>query len=130
MNICKKIIININELKFNNVINKCPAIKFAVNRIDNDNGRIKILVVSINTINGVNIIGVFKGIKCAIIFLKFVIVDIIIKNNQNGIAKVNENTIWLEDEKIYGNKLIKLLKKINMNNLINKNEIDLKFLFL
>lgn len=52
MNICIKIIININELKFNKVINRWPAIRFAVSRIDNDKGRIKILIVSINVING------------------------------------------------------------------------------
>jgi hypothetical protein len=40
------------ELKFNNVINKCPAIRFAVNRIDKDIGRIKILIVSIIVIRG------------------------------------------------------------------------------
>jgi hypothetical protein len=42
----------INELKFRRVINKCPAIKLAVNRIERDNGRIKILIVSIIVING------------------------------------------------------------------------------
>lgn len=55
-----KVIINIwintkiiiNELKFNNVISKCPAIKFAVNRIDRDSGRIIILIVSIIVISG------------------------------------------------------------------------------
>lgn len=52
------------------------------------------------------------------------------KNNQNGRAKVIENTIWLEDEKIYGNNLIKLLTKININNEININEGDLIFLDL
>jgi hypothetical protein len=36
---------------------------------------------------------VFKGIKCAIIFLVFLQVDKIIKNIQNGRAKVIENTI-------------------------------------
>lgn len=40
------------ELKFNNVISKCPAIKFAVNRIDKDKGRIIILIVSIIVIKG------------------------------------------------------------------------------
>lgn len=45
-------IIIINELKFNRVINKCPAIKLAVSRIDSDRGRIKILIVSIIVING------------------------------------------------------------------------------
>jgi hypothetical protein len=55
--------INIIELQFNRVISKCPAIKFAVNRIDRDIGRMIILVVSINVINGANKIGVLRGIK-------------------------------------------------------------------
>lgn len=45
-------IIIINELKFNKVINRCPAIKFAVSRIERDNGRIIILIVSIIVISG------------------------------------------------------------------------------
>ena len=40
------------ELKFNNVISKCPAIKFAVKRIDSDIGRIIILIDSIIVIKG------------------------------------------------------------------------------
>lgn len=52
INIWINIIIIIIELKFNNVINKCPAIKFAVSRIDNDIGRIIILIVSMIVING------------------------------------------------------------------------------
>lgn len=91
---------NINELKFNNVINKCPAIKFAVNRIESDKGRIIILIVSMIVMNGAKKIGVLIGIRCAIIFLVLLINDIIIKNNQNGKAKLNEKIIWLEDEKI------------------------------
>lgn len=51
MNIWIKIIIIIIELKFSNVIHKCLAIKFAVNWIDKDKGRIKILMVSIKVIN-------------------------------------------------------------------------------
>ncbi|EPZ62151.1 hypothetical protein H477_5671 [[Clostridium] sordellii ATCC 9714] len=47
-----KIIIIISELKFNKVINKCPAIKLAVKRIERDIGRIIILIVSIIVING------------------------------------------------------------------------------
>jgi hypothetical protein len=50
-----------------------------------------------------------------------------IKNIQNGIASVIEKIMWLEDEKIYGNNLIKLFRKINKNNVININEGDLKF---
>jgi len=52
MNIWIIIIIIINELKFNSVISKWPAIRFAVSRIDNDKGRIIILIVSIIVING------------------------------------------------------------------------------
>lgn len=52
MNIWMKIIIIISELKFNKVINKWPAIKLAVNRIDSDIGRIIILIVSIIVISG------------------------------------------------------------------------------
>lgn len=66
-----KIIINIwiikikiiIEFQFIKVINRCPAIKFAVNRIDKDNGRIRILISSIKAISGAKKIGVFNGIK-------------------------------------------------------------------
>lgn len=102
----------------------------AVSRIEREIGRIKILAVSIIVINGVNNKGVLIGIKCAIIFLKLLIIDIKIKNIQNGKAKVIEKIIWLEDEKIYGNRLIKLLKKININKLINIKDGDLVLFFL
>jgi len=59
--------------------------------------------------------------------LVFLIIDIIIKNNQKGIAIDIEKIIWLEDEKIYGNNLIKLFNKMNINNEININEGDLIF---
>jgi len=54
----------------------------------------------------------------------------IIKKNQNGKAKVIENTICLDDEKIYGNKLKKLFNKINIKSEINKNAGDLVFFIL
>jgi hypothetical protein len=63
-------------------------------------------------------------------FLVFLQVDKIIKNIQNGRAKVIENTIWLDDEKIYGNSLKKLLSKINIKSEINKNVGDLVFFIL
>jgi len=63
-------------------------------------------------------------------FLKFLYIDMMIKNNQNGIAKVNEKIICLEDEKIYGKSLNKLLNKININKLINIIEGDFRGLFL
>lgn len=88
------------ELKFKSVIKRWPAIKLAVRRIESDNGRIKILIVSISVINGAKQIGVLIGIKWAIIFFVFLQVEKMILNNQNGNARVIENTIWLEEEKI------------------------------
>lgn len=130
MNICINKIIIIIELKFIKVINKCPAIILAVNRIDREIGRINILIVSIIVIKGVNKIGVLRGIRWAIIIFEFLYIDIIIKNIQNGKAKVKEKIICLEDEKIYGNKLKKLFKKINVNSAININDGDLVLFFL
>jgi len=57
----------------------------------------------------------------------FLYLDIIIKNIQNGIASVIEKIIWLDVEKIYGNNLIKLFKKININNVMNIKDGDLIF---
>ena len=42
----------------NKVSNKCPAIIFAANRTASVPGRIKFLIVSINTINGMRTTGV------------------------------------------------------------------------
>lgn len=53
-----------------------------------------------------------------------------IKKNQNGKASVIENTMWLDDEKMYGNKLIKLFNKINIKSEMNKNAGDLVFFIL
>jgi hypothetical protein len=45
------------------VINKCPAIIFAVNRTAKVPGRITFLIVSIHTINGIKTPGVPWGTK-------------------------------------------------------------------
>jgi len=47
------------------VISKCPAIILAVRRMANVAGRIKFLVVSIKTINGIRAGGVLWGIRWA-----------------------------------------------------------------
>jgi len=44
--------------------NRCPAIIFAVNRIDKVNGRMISLIDSIITINGIKINGVPWGVRC------------------------------------------------------------------
>lgn len=89
--------------------NRCPAIIFAVNRIDNVIGRIIKLINSIITINGIKIGGVFDGVKWVnILFVKFIHPKIIILNQ---ILKENDkqNLICLDDVKIYGKRPIKLL---------------------
>jgi len=48
-----------------NVNNKCPAIMFAVNRTANVPGRIRLLIVSMMTINGISIVGVPWGTRCS-----------------------------------------------------------------
>jgi hypothetical protein len=54
----------------NKVISRCPAIILAANRTAKVPGRIILLIISISTMKGINIIGVLFGTKCAIINLK------------------------------------------------------------
>ena len=62
---------------------KCPAIMFAVKRIASVPGRIKLLIVSMITINGINMVGVPCGTKCSNICLVFLIHP----NNRNLIHR-------------------------------------------
>jgi len=47
------------------VSNRCPAIMFAVSRTANVPGRIRLLIVSIITMNGISIVGVPCGTRCS-----------------------------------------------------------------
>jgi len=47
------------------VSSKCPAIIFAVKRTASVPGRIRLLIVSIITINGINMVGVPWGTRCS-----------------------------------------------------------------
>jgi len=47
------------------VINRCPATMFAISRTDRVIGRIKFLIDSIKTINGIRAPGVPEGTMCA-----------------------------------------------------------------
>lgn len=84
----------------NNAINKCPAIRLALSRTASAIGRIKLLVNSINTIKGINIVGVPEGTKCAnIVLFKF--------NQRNNIMDVQigkdnakEKDRWAEQQKV------------------------------
>ena len=49
----------------NRVNNKCPAIMFAVKRTASVPGRIRFLIVSIMTINIINMVGVPWGTRCS-----------------------------------------------------------------
>lgn len=64
-------------------INKCPAIKLAVNRTHNVMGRIIFLTSSISTINIINAEGVPWGTRCVNIWFVFFVHPNIISPNQN-----------------------------------------------
>jgi hypothetical protein len=55
------------------VSNKCPAVMFAVKRTASVPGRIRLLIVSIITINGISIVVVPWGTKCSNMWLVFLI---------------------------------------------------------
>lgn len=108
----------------NRVNNKWPAIILAVKRIASVHGRIKFLIVSINTINGIR----KEGVPWGIIWLNiwFILLNHRNINNENhigndiDIAKIK----CLELVKIYGNNPIKLLIKINKNIEIKYNRFN------
>lgn len=78
----------------NNVISKCPAIMFAVNRTAKDPGRIKFLMDSINTIKGIRIEGVPIGTKWVNILFVLLIHPNIIRDIQIDKANVRDTTKW------------------------------------
>lgn len=102
---------------------------FALNRTANVPGRIMLLIVSIQTINGINILGVPWGTKWVNIWAELLIHP----NNMNLIHSGIDNTKVIDKclvvEKIYGNSLIEFLNKISKNNEINKSIFFLSFIF-
>lgn len=96
----------------NSVISKCPAIMFAINRTARVKGRIILLIVSINTINGIKVVGVLWGVKCANIYVVWLIHPNNIKDAQNGSAKDIVIDMCLVELNTYGNKPVKFLNKI------------------
>lgn len=99
----------------NKVNSKWPAIMFAERRIAKVPGRIIFLIVSINTIKGINTVGVPWGIRwiniCFVLFNH----PNNINPNHRGRAKERVIVICLVLVKIYGNKPKKLLKRIRLN---------------
>lgn len=84
----------------NKTNNKWPAIILAVSRIAKVSGRIKFLIVSISTMNGIRINGVLCGIKWANKLLGLLIQPYVIKDTHiiNDILIVR--AMWLEEVKI------------------------------
>lgn len=127
-------ILNNNELILgpvfpNKVINKCPAIIFAVNRTANVPGRMIFLIVSMHTINGIKIPGVPCGTKWQNICCVLLIHPYNINLNHKGNLKVRVKVRCLDLVKIYGNNPRKLLNRIIENKLINRNVLPLNLLF-
>lgn len=91
---------------------KCPAVILAANRTERVRGRIKFLTTSIKTMKGISTTGVPKGTKWASIELVVLNIPIIIWPTHKGKANLIVNTRCLEEVKIYGNKPMKLFKKI------------------
>lgn len=114
--IIDKIILLISvDLFPNNLINKWPAIILAVNRTANLPGRIILLIVSINTIKGINTLGVPLGTKWVNIILVFLNHPNSIMDNHKGKAMVREKVKCLVLVKIYGISPKKLFIRININ---------------
>jgi hypothetical protein len=65
INIVSNVCLRADPLFPSRVNNRCPAIIFAVNRTASVPGRIKFLIVSMITMNGINIVGVPCGTGCS-----------------------------------------------------------------
>lgn len=120
-------LINLGPNLLNKVINRWPAIMFAVNRIVKVIGRIIFLIDSIKIIKGIRILGVPWGTKWINICLVLLIHPNNIILNHKGKVKEKFTDKCLVLVKINGNKPIKLLIIINKNNEMN---IKLKLLLV
>jgi hypothetical protein len=88
-------------------------------------GRIKLLIVSMITINGISIFGVPWGTKCSNIWLVFFIHPNNINLIHKGRTKVNISVRCLVLVTMYGNSPRKLFVKIMRNSDVNMNEFTL-----
>lgn len=109
----------------NKVNSRCPAIMLAVRRTANVPGRIRFLIVSIITINGISIDGVPWGTRCSNMWLVFLIHPNNINLIHSGKARVNVRVRCLVLVKMYGNNPRKLFIKIMRNSDVRMNEFPL-----
>lgn len=99
-------------------IRRCPAIILAESRIESVKGRIRLLIVSIKTIKGHKIKGVFKGTRCLSILKEVKIQPLNIIAVQNGKENLKEIERWLVGVKIKGNKEKRFENLTSIKNLI------------
>lgn len=107
------------------VSSKCPAIIFAVKRTARVPGRIRLLIVSMITMNGISMVGVPCGTRCSNIWLVFLIHPNNINLIHIGKAKVNVSVKCLVLVKMYGNSPRKLFIRIIRNSDVKINEFPL-----
>ena len=103
-----------------NVISRCPAFIFALKRTANIPGRIRLLIVSMMTVNGISMVGVPWGTKCSNMWLVFLIHPNNINLIHRGRAKVSVGVV-----KTYGNNPKKLFVRIIRNNDVRMDEFPL-----
>ena len=87
------------SLEVTKVISKCPATIFAASRTDSVIGRIIFLTISINTIKGINTIGVPRGTKWAKKDLISKIIELPITAIHIGSAILKVKVKWAEEVK-------------------------------
>ena len=105
--------------------NKCPAIMFAVRRTGSVPGRIRFLIVSIITINGISMVGVPWGTRCSNMWLMFLIHPNSINLTHKGKASVSVRIRYLVLVKMYGNSPKRLFIRIIRNRDVRMNEFPL-----
>jgi hypothetical protein len=107
------------------VSSRCPAIMFAVSRTAKVSGRMRLLIVSIITINGINIVGVPCGTKCSNMWFVFLIHLNSINLSHIGRTRVSVRVRCLVLVKMYGNNPKKLFVRIIRNRDVRMNEFPL-----
>lgn len=107
------------------VRSRWPAIMFAARRTANVPGRIRLLIVSMTTMNGISMAGVPWGTRCSNMWLVFLIQPNNINLIHSGKAKVNVSARCLVLVKMYGNSPRKLFIKIIKNSDARMNEFPL-----
>jgi hypothetical protein len=109
----------------NKVNSRWPAIIFAVRRTASVPGRIRFLIVSMITMNGINIDGVPCGTRCSNMWLVFLIHPNNINLSHSGKARVSVSVKCLVLVKMYGNNPRKLFVRIIRNSEVKINEFPL-----